>query len=167
PSFCDETLFGAKPWAAPRMRREDVAKLHSLLWSPPPAPRTQPAASPCSRDTPLRAVHPTPTAPGAAGSERARKGKSCGWKRPESGRGVGGQGAPRSQSLHRLNSSSGGLCLAPDTPRAGGCNSHSPATAPAAPALPPARARSRSVSRPPPARSSAAAGGCKPRPPWK
>ncbi|KAM6112020.1 RBPJ-interacting and tubulin-associated protein 1 [Pterocles gutturalis] len=77
PSFCDETLFGAKPWAAPRLRKEDVAKLHSLLWSPPPAPRDQPgvsprsrdsAVSPRSRDTPLRAVHPAPAAPAAAGS---------------------------------------------------------------------------------------------------
>ncbi|XP_054248548.1 RBPJ-interacting and tubulin-associated protein 1 [Indicator indicator] len=75
PSFCDESLFGAKPagpaWAAPWLRKEDIAKLHPLLWSPPPAP--QPSPAPRCRETPLRAVHPpTSAAPAAAGSPVGR-----------------------------------------------------------------------------------------------
>ncbi|KAM6318258.1 RBPJ-interacting and tubulin-associated protein 1, partial [Podargus strigoides] len=109
PSFCDESLFGAEPRgaarAAPRLRKEDVAKLHPLLWSPPPAPRNQPGLSPA----PLRAVRPP--AP-AAGPEVGPEGTGCAWKRPGSGPGSGGRGAPgrgRSQSLSRLNASDG-LC---------------------------------------------------------
>ncbi|KAM6119943.1 LOW QUALITY PROTEIN: RBPJ-interacting and tubulin-associated protein 1 [Phoenicopterus ruber ruber] len=165
PSYCDESLFGAKPegpaWAAPWMRKEDVAKLHPLLWSPSPAPRNQPSLSPRSRETPLRAVcPPAPVSPAAAGFEVGHKGKSCVWKRPESDLGSKGRGAPgrgRSQSLSRLNASSDGLCLASERR-----NNQSPPTAPATPRGPLMRGRSKSV-----ARSSEAVGGCKPRPPWK
>ncbi|XP_075625955.1 RBPJ-interacting and tubulin-associated protein 1 [Balearica regulorum gibbericeps] len=175
PSFCDESLFGAKPegpaWAAPWMRKEDIAKLHPLLWSPPPAPRNQPGVSPRSRETPLRAVHPrAPASPATAGIEAGRKGKSCVWKRPESDLGSEGQGAPsrrRSQSLSRLNTPSDRLCLASDNPRTERCKNQSPPTAPATPRGPLMRSRSKSVSGPSLAGSSTAAGGCKPRPPWK
>ncbi|XP_010016611.1 PREDICTED: RBPJ-interacting and tubulin-associated protein 1, partial [Nestor notabilis] len=51
PSFCDESLFGPAR-STPCIRKEDVAKLQALLWSPPPAPRSQPGLSPCCRDTP-------------------------------------------------------------------------------------------------------------------
>ncbi|XP_074897922.1 RBPJ-interacting and tubulin-associated protein 1 [Buteo buteo] len=175
PSFCDETLFGTKPegpaWAAPWMRKEDVAKLHPLLWSPPPAPRNQPSLCPRSREMPLRAVHPpTSASPATEGFEAGREGKSCVWKHPESGSCSEGQGAPcrgRSQSLSRLNAPSDGLRLASDNLKTERCKKQSPATAPATPRGPLMRGRSKSMSGPPLARNSTAAGGCKPRPPWK
>ncbi|NXK05476.1 RITA1 protein, partial [Herpetotheres cachinnans] len=175
PSFCDESLFGAKPegpaWAAPCMRKEDVAKLHPLLWSPPPVPRNRPSLSPRSRETPLRAVHPpAPAPPATAASETGRKGKSCVWKRPESNSCSKGQGAPgrgRSQSLSRLNTPSDGLRLASDNLKTEKCKNQSPPTAPATPRGPLMRGRSKSVSGPPLAGNSKAVGGCKPRPPWK
>ncbi|CAM9567694.1 unnamed protein product [Bubo scandiacus] len=171
PSFCDESLFGAKPegpaWAAPWMKKEDVAKLHPLLWSPPPAPRNQPSPSPRSKVTPLRAVHPR--AP-ASGSETGRKGESCLWKRPDGDSCSAGRDAPcrgRSQSLSRLSTPSDRLCLPSDNLKTERCKNQSPPTAPATPRRPLMRGRSMSVSGPPLARSSAAVGGCKPRPPWK
>uniref|UniRef100_A0A8C3KSK7 RBPJ-interacting and tubulin-associated protein 1 n=1 Tax=Calidris pygmaea TaxID=425635 RepID=A0A8C3KSK7_9CHAR len=175
PSFCDESLFGAKPrgpaWAAPGMRREDVAKLHALLWSPPPAPRTPPGPSPRPRGTPLRALRsPAPTSPAAAAFEGGRKGQSCPWKRPQSGSCSEDRGGPsrgRSQSLSRLNPPSNGLRLPLETPKTERWKHQSPLTAPATPRGPLMRGRSKSVSGPPVARSPTAAGGCKPRPPWK
>ncbi|XP_074462304.1 RBPJ-interacting and tubulin-associated protein 1 [Larus michahellis] len=175
PSFCDESLFGAKPrgpaWAAPWMRKEDVAKLHALLWSPPPAPRTQPGLSPRPRETPLRALRPpAPVSPASAAFEGGRKGQPCPWQRPECGSCPEGRGAPsrgRSQSLSRLNTPSGGLRLASETTRTERCEHQSPLTAPVTPRGPLMRGRSKSVSGPPLSRSSTAVGGCKPRPPWK
>ncbi|KAF1598852.1 RBPJ-interacting and tubulin-associated protein 1, partial [Eudyptes moseleyi] len=175
PSYCDESLFGAKPegpaWAAPRMRKEDVAKLHPLLWSPPPVPRNQPSLSPSSRETPLRAIHPrAPASPATAGFEVGGKDKSCLWKRPESDLGSEGRGAPsrgRSQSLSRLNTSSDRLRLASGHPRTERCKHQSPPTAPATPRGPLMRGRSKSTSRPSLAMNSKAVGGCKPRLPWK
>ncbi|KAM7089880.1 RBPJ-interacting and tubulin-associated protein 1 isoform 1-T6 [Ciconia maguari] len=175
PSFCDESLFGAKPegpaWAAPWMRKEDVAKLHPLLWSPPPAPRNQPSLAPRSRETPLRAVHPrAPASPATAGFEAGRKGKSCVWKHPESDLGSEGRGAPsrgRSQSLSRLNASSDGPRLASEHPKTERGKNQSPLTAPATPRGPLMRGRSKSMSGPSLAANSKAVGGCKPRPPWK
>ncbi|NXJ97059.1 RITA1 protein, partial [Corythaixoides concolor] len=175
PSFCDESLFGAKPegpaWAATWMRKEDVAKLHPLLWSPPPAPRKQPGLSPRSTETPLRAIHPrAPASPAAVGLEAGCKGKPCVWKRPESNSGSEGRGAPRrerSQSLSRLNTPSDRLCLASDSPKTGRCKNQSPLTAPPTPRGPLMRGRSKSVCGHPLARSSTMVGGCKPRPPWK
>ncbi|XP_074015957.1 LOW QUALITY PROTEIN: RBPJ-interacting and tubulin-associated protein 1 [Numenius arquata] len=175
PSFCDESLFGAKPrgpaWAAPGMRKEDVAKLHALLWSPPPAARNPPGLSPRTRETPLRALRsPAPTSPAAAALEGGRKGQSCPWKRPESGSCSEGRGGPsrgRSQSLSRLNTPSNGLHLASETPKTERCKHQSLLTAPATPRGPLMRGRSKSVSGPPLARSSMAVGSCKPRPPWK
>ncbi|NXI55274.1 RITA1 protein, partial [Chloroceryle aenea] len=168
PSFCDESLFGSKhqgpTWAAPWMRKEDVAKLHPLLWSPPPAPRNQPSPSPRSRETPLRGVHPTP------GSGVGPRGTSCKWKCPESAslsEGRGGPGGGRSQSLSRLNTPSEGPHLALDNLRTERCKKQSPPTVPATPRGPLMRGRSKSMSGPPLARSSMAVGGCKPRPPWK
>ncbi|NXX51113.1 RITA1 protein, partial [Tricholaema leucomelas] len=171
PSFCDESLFGAKPdgpaWAAPWLRKEDVAKLHPLLWSPPPAP--QPSPAPRCRQAPLRAVHPpAPAAPAAAGPAVSREDKSCLWKRPDpcpKGRGAAGRG--RSQSLSRLNTPSDGLCLTSDGPKTEMCKKQRPLTAPAAPQGPLMRSRSKSMSRPPLDRSSSAVSGSKPRPPWK
>lgn len=175
PSFCDESLFGAKPrgpaWAAPWMRKEDVAKLHALLWSPPPAPRTQPGLSPRPRETPLRALRPpAPVSPASAAFEGGRKGQPCPWQRPECGSCPEGRGAPsrgRSQSLSRLNTPSGGLRLASETTRTERCEHQNPPTAPVTPRGPLMRGRSKSVSGPPLSRSSTAVGGCKPRPPWK
>uniref|UniRef100_A0A8D0EHK1 RBPJ-interacting and tubulin-associated protein 1 n=1 Tax=Strix occidentalis caurina TaxID=311401 RepID=A0A8D0EHK1_STROC len=160
PSFCDESLFGAKPegpaWAAPWMKKEDVAKLHPLLWSPPPAPRNQPSPSPPSRETPLRAVHP--------------RAPSCLWKRPDGDSCSAGRDAPcrgRSQSLSRLSTPSDRLCLPSDNLKTERCKNQSTPTAPVTLRRPLMRGRSTSVSGPPLARSSAAVGGCKPRPPWK
>ncbi|NXI46222.1 RITA1 protein, partial [Galbula dea] len=176
PSFCDESLFGAKPqgsaWAAPRMRKEDVAKLHALLWSPSPAPRNQPSLVPRSRETPLRALHsPAPVSPAAAGSEVCHRSKSYVWKHPESNSCSDGQGAPdrgRSQSLSRLNTPSDRFCLASDIPKTERCKTLRPPTAPVIPQGPQMRSRSNSVSGPlAKARSSKTVGGCKPRPPWK
>ncbi|NXI70489.1 RITA1 protein, partial [Anseranas semipalmata] len=175
PSYCDESLFGTKPedpaWAASWMKKEDVAKLHSLLWSPPPAPRSQSSLSPCSRGTPLRAVHPpAPASPAAASCETAHQGQSRAWQRPESHLDSEGQGASRrgrSQSLTRLNTSSDRLRLASDNPKAERHKNQSPATAPATPRGSLMRVRSKSVSGPSFARSSQAAGGCKPKPPWR
>lgn len=175
PSFCDESLFGAKPegpaWAAPWMRKEDVAKLHTLLWSPPPAPRNQPGLSPRSRETPLRAVHPrAPGSAGAAGAEAGSAGEPCLWKRPGSDLGSEGRGAPvrgRSQSLSRLNTSSGRVRLASGNAKTERCETQSPLAAPATPRGPLMRGRSKSISGPSLAMNSKAVGGCKPRPPWK
>ncbi|NXD82529.1 RITA1 protein, partial [Halcyon senegalensis] len=171
PSFCDESLFGAKrqgpAWAAPWMGKEDVAKLQPLLWSPPPAPRNQPSPSPRSRETPLRGVHPLPPPPS---SGVGSKDESCTWKCPESdvfskGRGAPGRG--RCQSLSRLNTPSDGPRRALDNLKTErGKNQSSPA-APTTPRVPLMRGRSKSVSGPPLAGSSMAVGGCKPRPPWK
>nr|XP_021405671.1 RBPJ-interacting and tubulin-associated protein 1 [Lonchura striata domestica] len=115
PSFCDESLFAAKPAgparAAPRMRKEDVAKLHSLLWSPPPAPQTQPGLSPRCRGAPLRAVHPPASAPPAA-SEPGHTEKSCGRRHPRSDACSRAWGAPartRSQSVNRLSTPPDGI----------------------------------------------------------
>ncbi|NWS67865.1 RITA1 protein, partial [Crotophaga sulcirostris] len=163
PSFCDESLFGAKPvgpaQATPWMRKEDVVKLYSLLWTPPPAPRDQPSR--CHRAGPLRAIH---SSPATAGFESGQESKSCVWKHPRSNLGCEGQGAPsrgRSQSLSRLNTPSNGLHVTPDNLKAERCRKQSSLTAP------PTRGRSQSVSRSPVAMNSKAVGGCKPRPPWK
>ncbi|NWV12747.1 RITA1 protein, partial [Ptilonorhynchus violaceus] len=172
PSFCDESLFGAKPqgpaWVAPRMRKEDVAKLHTLLWSPPPAPRNQPGLSPHSRGTPLRAVHPPASAPPAT-SEPGHKDKSCGWRRPKSDACSDGCGAPgraRSQSVSRLSTPPDRIRLSSDLRTERWRNQSAPTT-PAAPQGPLMRGRSNSVSGSPVVRNAKVAGGCKPRPPWK
>ncbi|KAM6246860.1 LOW QUALITY PROTEIN: RBPJ-interacting and tubulin-associated protein 1 [Porphyrio hochstetteri] len=175
PSFCDESLFGAKPQgparAVPWLRKEDVAKLHPLLWSPPPAPRSQPGLAPRRRAAPLRAVHPpAPESPAPAGAGAGCKGRSCAWERPESHLGSEGWGARRrgcSQSLSRLNTPSDGLCPGSDNPRTERCKNQSPVTAPATPRGCVTRGRSQSTSRLSLARCSMAAGGCKPQPPWK
>ncbi|NWT58508.1 RITA1 protein, partial [Erythrocercus mccallii] len=172
PSFCDESLFGAKPqgpaWAAPRMRKEDVAKLHSLLWSPPPAPQNQPGLSSHCRGTPLRAVHPPASAPPAT-SEPGHKEKLCGWRHPRSGACSEGWAAPgrgRSQSVSRLSTP-------PDRIRSSSnlstqrWKNQSPPTSPAAPQGPLVRGRSNSVSGSPVPKNAKAAGGCKAKPPWK
>ncbi|NWW83264.1 RITA1 protein, partial [Climacteris rufus] len=172
PSFCDESLFGAKPqgpaWAAPRMRKEDVAKLHTLLWSPPPAPRNQPGLSPHSRGTPLRAVHPPASAPPAA-SEPGHKDKSCGCRRPRSdacSQGWAAAGRGRSQSVSRLSGPPDRIRLSSELRTERWKNQSAPTT-PAAPQGPLVRGRSNSVSGSPVVRDAKAAGGCKPRPPWK
>ncbi|XP_030357337.1 RBPJ-interacting and tubulin-associated protein 1 [Strigops habroptila] len=166
PSFCDESLFGPAR-TAPCMRKEDVAKLQALLWSPPPAPRSQPGLSPCCRDTPVRAAHPLAA---VGGSEVGRESTSCVWKRPESEPRSEGPGAPgrgRSQSLSWLSTPSDGPCRPLDTPKAERCKNGGPLTAPAALRGPPVMSRSQCVSGPPLARNNKAAGTCKPRPPWK
>ncbi|NXF28997.1 RITA1 protein, partial [Nyctibius bracteatus] len=172
PSFCDESLFGARPegpWAAPRGTKEDVARLHALLWSPPPpAPRSQRGLAPRAGETPLRPA--PPPAPAAAGPEGGFEGKACAWQRPQGAVGPAGPGAPGrgwSQSLSRLNTPSGGLCLAAANPKTERGKNQSPPTAPATPRGPLLRGRLKSMSGPSLATSSKAAGGCKPRPPWK
>ncbi|NXA64983.1 RITA1 protein, partial [Mohoua ochrocephala] len=172
PSFCDESLFGAKPQGpariAPRMRKEDVAKLHTLLWSPPPALRNQPGLSPRCRGTPLRAVHPPTSAPPAA-SEPGHKEKSCGWRQPSSdacSRGCGAPGRGRSQSVVRLSTPPDRIRLSSNLGTERWKNQSTPTT-PAAPQGPPMRGRSNSVSGPPVLGNAKAASGCKPRPPWK
>ncbi|NXG10757.1 RITA1 protein, partial [Sakesphorus luctuosus] len=175
PSFCDESLFGAKPqgpaWAAPWMRKEDIAKLHTLLWSPPPAPRSQPGLSSHSKGTPLRAVHPPASAPAAtAGTEPGHKGKSGSWKCPESNACSEGWCAPargRSQSVSRLSAPLDRLHLASDSIGTDRWKNQSAPTTPATSERPLMRGRSKSLSGPPVARNAKAAGGCKPRPPWK
>ncbi|NWV01246.1 RITA1 protein, partial [Upupa epops] len=156
PSFCDETLFGARP------RCPDVARLQSLLWSPPPAPR--------ARETSLRTLHPRDAAPpAAAGSQRGRKGNSSPWQPPDNDSCSQGWSAPgrgRSQSLSLLNIPSGSLHPAANASRAERSKALRPLTAPATPRGPVMRGRSESVSGPR-ARSFMAVGGCKPRPPWK
>ncbi|KAI5946695.1 RBPJ-interacting and tubulin-associated protein 1 [Manis javanica] len=60
PSYCDELLFGFQPEGVsrepPLMAKGDVAKLHTLFWTPPATPRG--SHSPCPRETPLRAIRP-------------------------------------------------------------------------------------------------------------
>ncbi|XP_032931870.1 RBPJ-interacting and tubulin-associated protein 1 [Catharus ustulatus] len=172
PSYCDETLFGAKPpgaaWAAPRMRKEDVAKLHSLLWSPPPAPRSQPGLSAHCTGTPLRAVHPPASAPPAT-AEPGRTDTLCGWRQPGSDACPKGWGAPgrgRSQSVSRLSTPPDRIRL-PSSLGTDRWKNQSAPTTPAAPQGTVVRARSNSVSGSPVLRSAKAAGGCKARPPWK
>uniref|UniRef100_A0A803VIT4 RBPJ-interacting and tubulin-associated protein 1 n=1 Tax=Ficedula albicollis TaxID=59894 RepID=A0A803VIT4_FICAL len=172
PSFCDESLFGAKPqgpaWAAPRMRKEDVAKLHSLLWSPPPAPRSQPGLSPRCTGTPLRAVHPPASAPPAA-SEPGRTQGLCAWRQPRSdacSRGWGAPGRGRSQSASRLSTAPDRIRLPSNLGTERWKNQSAPAT-PAASQGPVVRGRSNSVSGSPVLHNAKAAGGCKARPPWK
>ncbi|NXH37774.1 RITA1 protein, partial [Dicaeum eximium] len=172
PSFCDESLFGAKlqgpAWAAPRMRKEDVAKLHSLLWSPPPAPRDQPGLSSHRRGTPLRAVHPPASAPPAA-SEPGHEEKLRGWRHPGSdarSKGRGAAGGGRSQSVSRLSTPPDRIHLSPNLGTERWKNRSTPTT-PAAPQGPLVRGRSSSVSGSPVLRNAKAAGGCTARPPWK
>ncbi|NXK97783.1 RITA1 protein, partial [Formicarius rufipectus] len=171
-SFCDESLFGAKPqgpaWAAPWMRKEDIAKLHTLLWSPPPAPRNQSGLSPHSTGTPLRAVHPPASAPPATvGSEPGHEGQSGGWKCPQSNARSQGWRAPgrgRSQSVSRLSAPLDRLHRASDSLGTERWKNQSAPATPATSRGPLMRGRSRSLSRPPVARNAKSAGGCKPRP---
>ncbi|NWI47855.1 RITA1 protein, partial [Picathartes gymnocephalus] len=172
PSFCDESLFGAKPqgpaWAAPRMRKEDIAKLHTLLWSPPPAPRNQAGLSPHCRGTPLRAVHPPASAPPAT-SEPGHKEKSCGWRHPRSDGCSEGWAAPgrgRSQSVSRLSTPPDRIRLSSNLSTERWKNQSTPTT-PAAPQGPLVRGRSNSMSGSPVLKNAKAGGGCKARPPWK
>ncbi|NWT79900.1 RITA1 protein, partial [Lanius ludovicianus] len=169
PSFCDESLFGAKPqgpaWAAPRMRKEDLAKLHTLLWSPPPAPRNQPGLSPHCRGTPLRAVRPPASAPPAT-AEPGHKEK-CGWRHPSGNacsKGWGPPGRGRSQSVIRLSTPPNRSCVSSDLGIERWKNQSTPTTlaAPQGPLM-----RFSSVSGSPVLRAAKAASGCKPRPPWK
>ncbi|RLV62538.1 hypothetical protein DV515_00019211, partial [Chloebia gouldiae] len=171
PSFCDESLFGAKPpgpaRAAPRMRKEDVAKLHSLLWSPPPAPQNQPGLSPHCRGTPLRAVHPPASAPPAT-SEPGHEEKSCAWRHPGSdacSKGWGAPGRARSQSVSRLSTPPDRIHLSSNLGTERWKNQSTPTT-PAAPQGPLVRGRSNSVSGSPVPKNAKAAGGCTARPPW-
>ncbi|NXU91238.1 RITA1 protein, partial [Xiphorhynchus elegans] len=162
PSFCDESLFGAKPqgpaWAAPWMRKEDIAKLHTLLWSPPPAPPNPPGPSPRSKGTPPRAVHPPASAPAATtGTEPDHKGKAGGWKCPESSACSEGWGAPgrgRSQSVSRLSAPLDRLHLASDSLGTEGWKNQSAPTTPATSGGPRVRGRSKSLSGPPVARNA-------------
>ncbi|NXA02541.1 RITA1 protein, partial [Nesospiza acunhae] len=172
PSFCDESLFGAKPqgpgWAAPRMRKEDVAKLHSLLWSPPPAPQSQPGLSPHCRGAPLRAVHPPASAPPAT-SEPGPREKLCAWKHPRSDacpKGWAAPGSGRSQSVSRLSTPPDRIRLSSNLGTERWKNQSAPTT-PAAPQGPLLRGRSNSVSGSPVPSNAKAAGGCTARPPWK
>ncbi|XP_071301594.1 LOW QUALITY PROTEIN: RBPJ-interacting and tubulin-associated protein 1 [Agelaius tricolor] len=172
PSFCDESLFGASPqgpaWAAPRMRKEDVAKLHSLLWSPPPVPQSQPGVSPHRRGAPLRAVHPPASAPPAT-SEPGHREKLCAWRHPGSDAGPKGWAAPgraRSQSVSRLSTPPDRIRLSSSLGTERWKNQSAPTT-PAAPQGPLVRGRSNSVSGSPVPRNAKAAGGCTARPPWK
>ncbi|NXI79844.1 RITA1 protein, partial [Rhipidura dahli] len=172
PSFCDESLFGAKPqgpaWAAPRMRKEDVAKLHTLLWSPPPAPRKQPGLSPHCSGTPLRAVHPPASAPPAT-SEPGLKEKSCGWRHPSGdacSKGWGAPGRVRSQSVTQQSTPPDRIRPTSSLGTERWKNQSTPTSA-AAPQAPSMRGRSSSVSGSPVLRNAKAASGCKPRPPWK
>ncbi|NWR22148.1 RITA1 protein, partial [Emberiza fucata] len=167
PSFCDESLFGAKPqgpaWAAPRLRKEDVAKLHSLLWSPPPAPQSQPGLSPRCRGAPLRAVHPPAT------SEPGPREKRCAWRHPGSDacpKGWAAPGRARSQSVSRLSTPPDRIRLSSSLGTERWRNQSAPTT-PAAPQGPLVRGRSNSVSGSPVPRNAKAAGGCTARPPWK
>ncbi|XP_061226903.1 RBPJ-interacting and tubulin-associated protein 1 [Neopsephotus bourkii] len=157
PSFCDESLFGPTH-AAPRMTKEDVAKLQPLLWSPPPAPRAQPGLSRCCRGSPVSAAPP----PAAAGSGVSRQDTSCVWKRPESEPRSTGRARP--QSLGWPSTPLDGPCRALDNPKPGRCKNGGPSTAPTTPWV---LGRSQRVSGPPLARSSTAEGTCKARPPWK
>ncbi|NXG34983.1 RITA1 protein, partial [Dromaius novaehollandiae] len=174
PSYCDESLFGTKPedpaWAASWMKKEDVAKLRPLLWSPSSAPRNQSSLSSRSKETPLRAVHPqAPASPALANLGTDRKGKSYIWKWPESDSDSEGRGAPsrgRSQSLTRLSASPDSLRLASGNPKTEKHKNQCPPTAPATPRGPLTRVRSKSMSAPF-VRTSKAAGVCKPKPPWK
>ncbi|NWI21820.1 RITA1 protein, partial [Crypturellus soui] len=174
PSYCDESLFGTKredpAWAASWMKREDVAKLRPLLWSPSSAPRHQPSLSSRSKETPVRAVHPrAPASPAIEDLSTERRGRSYIWRRPESDLDSEGRDAPnrgRSQSLTRLNGP-GSLRLASSNSKTEKHKNRCPATAPATPCSPLMRVRSSSVSAPSLGRNSKAAGVCKPRPPWK
>ncbi|NWR96438.1 RITA1 protein, partial [Motacilla alba] len=172
PSFCDESLFGAKPqgpaWAAPRMRKEDVAKLHSLLWSPPPAPQSQPGLSPHCRGTPLRAVHMPASAPPAA-SEPGRQEKLCAWRHPRGDARPKGWGAPcrgRSQSVSRLSAPPDRIHLSSNLGTERWKNQSAPTT-PAAPQGPLVRGRCNSVSGSPVPKNAKAAGGCTARASWQ
>uniref|UniRef100_A0A8C0ZIS2 Uncharacterized protein n=1 Tax=Cyanistes caeruleus TaxID=156563 RepID=A0A8C0ZIS2_CYACU len=156
-------------WAAwQRTARSDVAKLHSLLWSPPPAPRNQAGLSPHCRGTPLRAVHPPASAPPAP-SEPGHQEKLCGWRHPGSdacSKGWAAPGRGRSQSVSRLSTAPDGIRLSSNLGTERWKNQSAPAT-PAAPQGPLVRGRSSSVSGSPVLKSAKAAGGCKARPPWK
>ncbi|XP_064249121.1 RBPJ-interacting and tubulin-associated protein 1 [Passer domesticus] len=172
PSFCDESLFGAKPqgpaWAAPRMRKEDVARLHSLLWSPPPAPRSQPGLSPRCRAAPLRAEHP-PASAAPAAAEPGRKESRSGWRQPRGDAcpaGWAAAGRARSQSVSRLSTPPDRIHLSSSL-GTGRWKNRSAPTTPAAPQGPLVRGRSNSVSGSPVPKNAKAAGGCTARPPWK
>lgn len=163
PSHCDESLFGRRcegsSWEAPWTVKGNTAKLHALLWTPPPTPRG--SQSPRPRETPLRAVHPAAapeTKPREVADSRRRS--------------LGGEGSPRppgrarSQSLTLLSVPSPGppTTRAPPTreprdprPPASGVTFRSPLVTP--------RALSVSVSVPATPRRGAETQ--KPKPPWR
>ncbi|XP_021268843.1 RBPJ-interacting and tubulin-associated protein 1 [Numida meleagris] len=177
PSYCDESLFGTRPgqpaWAL-RMGRADVAKLHSLLWSPPPAPRCEPGLPSSSRCTLLPAGRPPDLAErAAAGSGATRRGRSCVCEHLEGCSDAGVRAAPprgcsrslgRSQSLSRLNASSDRPRLASGNARAERRENQG---SPAASTAPPKWTRSKNVCGPPSAGNSLAGCGCKAKPPWR
>ncbi|NWX93600.1 RITA1 protein, partial [Nothoprocta pentlandii] len=168
PSYCDESLFGKREdpaWAASWMKREDVAKLRALLWSPSAAPRHQPGLSPRSKETPVRAVHPgAPASPALGNLGTERRGKSCIWNQPENDSDPGGRGAPNRRRSQSLTPS---LRAASGNARTEKHKTPCPATAPATPRGPLTRVRSSSVSAPAFARNPRATDVCKARPPWK
>ncbi|XP_015150353.1 RBPJ-interacting and tubulin-associated protein 1 [Gallus gallus] len=176
PSYCDESLFGTRPgqpdWAL-RMGRADVAKLHSLFWSPPPAPRCQPSLPSSPRGSPLPPARPPDLDErAAAGSGTARRGQSGACEHLEGCSGAGVRAAPpggcsqslgRSQSLSCLNASV-------DRPRLASGNTkaerHENQGSPAASTTPLLWAPSKSMCGPS-ARNSLAGHGCKAKPPWR
>ncbi|XP_031447934.1 RBPJ-interacting and tubulin-associated protein 1 [Phasianus colchicus] len=161
PSYCDESLFGSRrgqPARAPRMGRADVAKLHSLLWSPPPAPRRQPG--------PPSGPASGPPPPDPAGSGTARRGRPGVCEHLEGCAGAGGRAAPPggcSRSLGRPNASSDRPRLAPGRAEA---ERREPRRRPAAAAAPPPAAQSKSACGRC-AGSCAAGRGCEAKPPWR
>ncbi|XP_019362247.1 PREDICTED: RBPJ-interacting and tubulin-associated protein 1 [Gavialis gangeticus] len=177
PSYCDESLFGSRAdepgWAAPRMKKEDIAKLHSLLWTPSSVPRIQSSLSSnltsCSKETPLRAVHPkTPKSQRLGHCET--EGRTSFWKWPESGLDSVSQGTlnrGHSQSLTQVYRPSDQLWLPADSPNTGKHQNQRSLTASVTSQGSLPRARSKSVLGTSSARVPRTTALCQPKPPWK
>ncbi|XP_042668898.1 RBPJ-interacting and tubulin-associated protein 1 [Centrocercus urophasianus] len=168
PSYCDESLFGSRqPARVLRMGRADVAKLHSLFWSPPPAPRRQPGL-PCGPASgPLPAARPPDLAERpVAGSGTARRGRPGVCEHLEGCADAGVRAASPGgclRSLGRPNASSDRPRLALGRAEA---ERRELRGSPAAAATPPPRARPKSACGHS-AGSCTAGRGCKAKPPWR
>ncbi|XP_060105025.1 RBPJ-interacting and tubulin-associated protein 1 [Heteronotia binoei] len=171
PSYCDETLFGTKSGGqdgSVLWMKEDTAKLHPLLWTPPSTSGNHPSLLSCQKEKPLKVIHRE--TPGSQQTEafEAQYREHSFWKDSENNSHENNQdvlGWTGYQPIHRVYSASETF-QPPKTDsrinRQQDC--HLPDASVASPR---SRPRSKGVSRSSSARLSRAASSCKPRPPWK
>ncbi|XP_048369619.1 RBPJ-interacting and tubulin-associated protein 1 [Sphaerodactylus townsendi] len=180
PSYCDETLFGAKSGgqneAIPWMKKEEAARLHSLLWTSPPTSRNHSSLSSCQKEKSPRAIHrETPRSWQTDGFE-AQYGEHPFWKIPENNSDEDDRDALGWAGYHPISRtySASDTFQPPEThPRS---NRQQDRDLPdASVAFSGSKPHPKGIVGPPSARLSGplsarlsrATGSCKPRPPWK